>query len=435
VASEEPPAPSSVSNPPQGEELGGVLAELREANERLVDAGVRLEQMAEEARDAQNRAEAANHAKDEFLAALSHELRTPLNAILGWAHLLRHGGLSDDAATRALEVIERNAKLQTRLIADLLQVSQIATGKLELELELVDLASVLTAAIDSLSPTLAAKDILLTSEMEPGIPRVRADPTRVQQVIWNLMSNAVKFTLPHGSIVVTLRQSVAMVEIVVTDSGVGIDPAFVPYMFDRFRQADGTSRRGFGGLGLGLAIVRELMELHGGTVKGESLGTGHGSRFTIAFPIPVFTTGRGQVVPPMSRRSLEDLHILVVEDDPDSRDLLAALLRGCGAEVTAVESVPQALDQFETHPPDLLITDIGLPREDGYSLIQKVRALQAGSGAGRVPAIALTAYAASRDRDRVLASGFQMHVAKPVEPDEFIEAASALVRRSKNPIS
>jgi len=409
-----------------------VLAELREANERLIVAGVRLQQLAEQASAAQNQAEAANHAKDEFLAALSHELRTPLNAILGWTHMLRRGGLSGDAADRALEIIERNAKLQTQLIADLLQVSQIVTGKLRLDVELVDLASLVNVAIDSLQPAVTAKDILLTCQAEPGVPCVLADPARVQQMIWNLVSNAIKFTPRDGRIGVAVRQSGAVVEVLVTDSGVGIESAFVPYMFDRFRQADGTPHRAFGGLGLGLAIVRQLMELHGGTVKGESLGPGHGSTFTLTFPVPAFTTGRDQVATQTSSPSLQGLRVLVVEDEPDSRDLLAALLSAGGAEVTAVESVPQALEQFEGHAPDLLIADIGLPHEDGYSLIRKVRALESES-ANRVPAMALTAYSRPQDRDRVLAAGFQMHVTKPVAPDEFLEAVSTLARRSKNP--
>jgi CheY-like chemotaxis protein len=347
--------------------------------------------------------------------------------------MLRHGGLSGDAAARALEVIDRNAKLQTQLIADLLQVSQVAAGKLRLETELVDLGALVRIALDSLAPALTAKTLELTYEAGPTIPRVLADPARVQQMLWNLVSNAIKFTPRGGTIIVTLRQSEAVVEIAVQDSGIGIEAAFVPYMFDRFRQGDGTSRRGFGGLGLGLAIVRQLMELHGGTVTGESLGPGHGSTFTLAFPIPVPTTGRDLVVPQVSSRSLQGLRVLIVEDDPDSREFLTALLCAGGAEVTAAESVPQALDQFEAHSPDLLVADIGLPHEDGYSLIHKIRALQTRSGTGQVPAIALTAYAGPQDRDRVLAAGFQMHVTKPFAPTEFIEVASAVVRRFRNP--
>jgi signal transduction histidine kinase len=294
-----------------------VLAELREANERLIVAGVRLQELAEQASAAQNRAEAANHAKDEFLAALSHELRTPLNAILGWTHMLRRGGLTGAAADRALEVIERNAKLQTQLIADLLQVSQIVTGKLRLDVEPVDLESLLTVAIDSLQPAVTAKDIVLTWQAAPGIPRVLADPARVQQMIWNLVSNAIKFTPRDGTIQVALRRAGSAVEISVKDSGVGIESEFAPYMFDRFRQADGTAHRAFGGLGLGLAIVRQLMELHGGTVKGESTGKGQGSTFTLTFPVPTLTIEPDQIAPLMSSPSLHGLRVLVVEDEAD----------------------------------------------------------------------------------------------------------------------
>jgi CheY-like chemotaxis protein len=408
-----------------------VLAELREANERLIVAGVRLQELAEQASAAQNRAEAANHAKDEFLAALSHELRTPLNAILGWTHMLRRGGLTGAAADRALEVIERNAKLQTQLIADLLQVSQIVTGKLRLDVEPVDLESLLTVAIDSLQPAVTAKDIVLTWQAAPGIPRVLADPARVQQMIWNLVSNAIKFTPRDGTIQVALRQAGSAVEISVKDSGVGIESEFAPYMFDRFRQADGTAHRAFGGLGLGLAIVRQLMELHGGTVKGESTGKGQGSTFTLTFPVPALTIEPDQIAPLMSSPSLHGLRVLVVEDEADSRDLLAALLGAGGAMVTAVPSVPEALAQFDRDVPDLLIADLGLPHEDGYSLIRQVRALASGS-ADRVPAMALTAYARPEDRDKALAAGFQMHLAKPVAPDDFMDAVSALARRSRN---
>jgi CheY-like chemotaxis protein len=408
-----------------------VLAELREANERLIVAGVRLQELAEQASAAQNRAEAANHAKDEFLAALSHELRTPLNAILGWTHMMRRGGLTGAAADRALEVIERNAKLQTQLIADLLQVSQIVTGKLRLDVEPVDLESLLTVAIDSLQPAVTAKDIVLTWQAAPGIPRVLADPARVQQMIWNLVSNAIKFTPRDGTIQVALRRAGSAVEISVKDSGVGIESEFAPYMFDRFRQADGTAHRAFGGLGLGLAIVRQLMELHGGTVKGESTGKGQGSTFTLTFPVPALTIEPDQIAPLMSSPSLHGLRVLVVEDEADSRDLLAALLGAGGAMVTAVPSVPEALAQFDRDVPDLLIADLGLPHEDGYSLIRQVRALASGS-ADRVPAMALTAYARPEDRDKALAAGFQMHLAKPVAPDDFMDAVSALARRSRN---
>jgi CheY-like chemotaxis protein len=310
-------------------------------------------------------------------------------------------------------------------------VSQIVTGKLRLDVEPVDLESLLTVAIDSLQPAVTAKDIVLTWQAAPGIPRVLADPARVQQMIWNLVSNAIKFTPRDGTIQVALRQAGSAVEISVKDSGVGIESEFAPYMFDRFRQADGTAHRAFGGLGLGLAIVRQLMELHGGTVRGESAGKGRGSTFTLTFPVPALTIEPDQIAPLMSSPSLHGLRVLVVEDEADSRDLLAALLGAGGAMVTAVPSVPEALAQFDRDVPDLLIADIGLPHEDGYSLIRQVRALASGS-ADRVPAMALTAYARPEDRDKALAAGFQMHLAKPVAPDDFMDAVSALARRSRN---
>ncbi|MCA1584488.1 MAG: response regulator [Acidobacteria bacterium] len=433
MAPERKPISSPSDDPSPGSDMDRVLAELREANERLIVAGLRLQQLADHARAAQDQAEAANHAKDEFLAAVSHELRTPLNAILGWTHLLRRGDVTGEAADRALETIERNAKLQTRLISDLLQVSQIVTGQLRLDVEPVDLAPLLTAAINSLQPAVTAKDIILSSHTDPGVARVLADPARVQQMIWNLVSNAIKFTPRNGTSEVALRQAGSAAEISVKDSGIGIEAAFVPYMFDRFRQADGTAHRAFGGLGLGLAIVRQLMELHGGTVKGESSGAGRGSTFTLTFPIPALTIRRDEIDFGISSPSLQGLRVLIVEDEADSRGLLAALLSAGGAIVTAVDSVPEALAQFDVYVPDLLIADIGLPHQDGYSLIRQVRGLECGSAA-RVPAVALTAHARAEDRDEALEAGFQVHIAKPVAPDEFVEAISALARRSKNRI-
>jgi len=433
VAPEIRPINSPVFNSASGRDVDQVLAELREANERLVVAGVRLQQLAEQASAAQAQAEAANQAKDQFLAALSHELRTPLNAIFGWTHLLRQGGLPAEATDHALEVIERNAKMQMQLIEDLLQVSEMVTGKLRLEAELVDLTSLVMVAIDSLLPAVTSKNIRVTCQAEPGMACVLADPMRVLQIVGNLMSNAIKFTPRDGTIGVVARHADAGVEIVVTDSGVGIDPAFVPYMFEPFRQDDRTSHRASSGMGLGLAIVRGLMELHGGTVKGESIGTGQGSTFTLTFPVPAFTPGRDHVAPPSLSPSLQGMRVLVVEDEPDSRDVLATLLSEGGAVVTAVESAPQALEHLEHHRPDLLIADIGLPHEDGYSLIRKVRALESES-ANRVPAMALTAYARPHDRAQAMTAGFQMHMAKPIAPEKFLEAVSTLVRQAKDRI-
>jgi len=295
MATEDTRAKRQPSAPDHNGDLEQVLAELREANERLVTAGVRMQELADEAQRARDEAEAANHAKDEFLAVLSHELRTPLNAILGWTHMLRHAGLTAPAADRALGIIERNAKLQSQLIADLLQVAQIISGKLRLEIEAVDLASLLSAGIDAVRPAASGKAITLESHIEPGVRPVLADAARVQQIIWNVLSNAIKFTPREGHIDLTLKQDGSTAEISINDSGVGIEPDLLPHIFERFRQGDGSSHRVFGGLGLGLAIVRQLMELHGGTVRAESAGTGCGSTFTLRFPIPASTPSRDRI--------------------------------------------------------------------------------------------------------------------------------------------
>jgi signal transduction histidine kinase len=411
------------------EELNRTLAELREANERLVAAGVRMQELADDAQRARYEAEAANRAKDEFLAALSHELRTPLNAILGWTHMLRRGAMSADAAERAVEIIERNAKLQSQLIADLLQVAQIISGKLHLEVEAVDLAPLLEAGIDAFRPAANAKAIALESHIEPGVKQVLADATRVQQILWNLLSNAVKFTPRDGRVDVTLKQDGSTAEISIKDSGVGIEPDFLPHVFERFRQGDGSAHRGFGGLGLGLTIVRQLMELHGGTVQGASSGAGRGSTFTLRFPIPALTASRDSIGPIGGAAWLREVRILVVEDEPDSRDLMVALLTSNGAKVTAVSGAREAVAQLNGHVPDLMIAAIGLPDQDGYELIRQVRSLDNASG---LPAVALTAYAQPTDRDRALEAGFQLHIAKPVHPTEFVHTIGELAHRLRD---
>jgi signal transduction histidine kinase/ActR/RegA family two-component response regulator len=414
-----------------GDELQRALAELRQANERLVSAGVRMQELADEAEDARKAAEEANRAKDEFLATLSHELRTPLNAILGWTHILRHSAVDSATIDRALAIIERNARLQSQLIADLLQVSQIITGKLRLNVEPTDLAPLVEAEIDGAYPAAAAKAISIESHIEPGVGPVLADPSRIQQIVWNVLSNAIKFTPRDGRIQIILRQIGSAAEISVRDSGVGIDGGLLPYVFDRFRQGDGTSHRAFGGLGLGLAIVRQLMQLHGGTVKAESDGDDRGSTFTLTFPIPALTTAaRDHVTRTPGSQLLRGLRVLVVEDEPDSRELMTCLLRGKGAAVTAVSSVREAVAQFNGHAPDLMIADIGLPDQDGYELIRQVRAFE-DSDARSTPAIALTAYVRPQDHEKALAAGFQLHVGKPVDPDDFIGIVADVARHSK----
>ncbi len=383
-------------------------------------------------------AEAANRAKDEFLATMSHELRTPMTSILGWAHLLRTRTFKEDDLARALETIERNARAQTKLIDDLLDISRIMTGKLRLDVQLVNLASVIEAAVDAARPTAAAKSIRFQMLIDPQAGPVSGDTDRLQQIVWNLLTNAVKFTPKGGRVQVRLERINSHIEIIVSDTGKGIDAEFLPHVFDRFRQADGTTTRAHGGLGLGLSIVRQLVELHGGTVNVESAGEGQGATFIVQLPLMVtrrelnnperrHPTAGGSVsfdCPP----SLKGLRILVVDDEADTRDLLRAVLERCDSEVTTVGSAVEALAALEQARPDVIISDIGMPEEDGYSLMGKVRELEAGL-ADRIPAIALTAYARVEDRVRALTAGFQVHVPKPVEPIELVAVVASLAGR------
>jgi PAS domain S-box-containing protein len=383
-------------------------------------------------RDAQE----ANRLKDEFLATVSHELRTPLTAVLGWAHMLRAGQLDDENASRALETIERNARSQAQLIDDLLDVSRIITGKLRLDIRPVDPTSFIDAAIDAVSPAAEAKGVRIQKVMDTGVSAVSGDPARLQQVVWNLLSNAIKFTPRGGRVKVLLERINSHIEITVSDTGAGISEKFLPFVFERFRQADGTTTRLHGGLGLGLAIVRHLVELHGGSVHVESLGEGQGATFTVKLPlITVYERERRQdrvhpaardVLPaPDCPEKLDGLKVLVVDDEADTRELLRAVLGRCGAEVTTAGSAEEALDLLKQSRPDVLVSDIGMPGEDGYELIKKVRALSSEDG-GKIPAIALTAYARAEDRLQVLRAGYQMHVAKPVELTELVAIVATL---------
>ena len=384
----------------------------------------------------------ANRLKDEFLATVSHELRTPLNAMLGWATLLR--GKQLDAATqqRALETIERNARAQNQLIDDLLDVSRIITGKLRLDVRPVVLVSVLEVAIDSIRPAAEAKGIRLQSLLDPAAGPISGDPDRLQQVFWNLLSNAVKFTPKGGRIQLRLERINSHVEITVSDTGQGISPEFLPYVFDRLQQADSTTTRTHGGLGLGLAIVRHLVELHGGHVQVASAGEGQGTTFLVNLPITIFrpeATAQERVHPAVSDTAplldaprLDGVKVLIVDDEADARALLATLLRQSGAVVTVVVSARQALATITqsslAQRPDILVSDIGMPEEDGYMLMRQVRALTPAQG-GSIPAIALTAYARTEDRIKALAAGFQAHVPKPVEPAEFMAVVVNLSER------
>jgi CheY-like chemotaxis protein len=379
--------------------------------------------------------------KDEFLATVSHELRTPLNAILGWAQILRQGHSQPDPEDLAQGVatIERNAKAQAQLVEDLLDVSRIVAGKLRLDVRTVDLAHVIDAAIEACRPAANAKGVKVSRVLDPNTGPVSGDPDRLQQVVWNLLSNAVKFTPRGGTVQVLLQPREGNAEIAVSDTGRGISKEFLPHVFDRFRQADASITRQFGGLGLGLGIVRQLVELHGGTVSASSLGEGKGATFVVALPLMIVEPTRdGDDVPAPHRapardsasQSLRGVRVLVVEDEPDSRWLLERLLTDAGAVVTATSSAAEGFAAFTREPPDVIVGDIGMPEEDGYSMLRRIRAAE--NGHPHVPAIALTALARAEDRRRALMAGYQVHLAKPVEPAELRAAITNLVGR--NPV-
>lgn len=376
------------------------------------------------------RAEEANRTKDEFLAVVSHELRTPLNAMLGWTRMLRSGRLEPERHARALETIERNAVAQTQLIEDLLDITRIVTGKLRLKVDQVDLERIVDAAIETVGPASEARDVRIERRLEPLEHQVTGDAERLQQIVWNLLSNAVKFTPRGGSVVVRVHGDATSTAIEVADTGVGIKPEFLPHVFERFRQADGGTTRSYGGLGLGLAIVKHLVELHGGTITVESEGAGKGTVFRVRLPLvarassPALGPSRrlepadapGQLQGPFPE--LRGLRVLVVEDEADARDLLVALLEQRAVDVRAAASSAEGLEHLTGWTPDVILSDIGMPIEDGFSFIQKVRALPRDRG-GRTPAVALTAYARTEDRRRAMLAGFDMHLAKPIDPDEL----------------
>jgi signal transduction histidine kinase len=385
---------------------------------------------------ARSEAERANRMKDEFLATVSHELRTPLNSIIGWCHALRTGKIDEPTQSRALESIERNARVQAQLIEDILDVSRVITGKLRLNIGPVDLSLVINLAIDSVQLAASSKDLDLKVTLDPSIRHMVGDSGRLQQVIWNLLSNAIKFTPVGGSVEVRLRRAGSDAQISVIDTGQGINPAFLPFVFDRFRQADATITRRHGGLGLGLAIVRHLVELHGGTVGVFSAGDGRGAEFTIRVPLTATSerlktraweqTSWRNADEAFHRYSLEGRRILLVDDDQDTLSMLTELLSRLRAGVQSASSVAEALEILKWYEPDVLVSDIAMPDEDGYALIAKVRALESG-GRKSIHAVALTALVRIEDRTRVLSAGFNMFVPKPVEPDELIPAIANLV--------
>ncbi|HEY0100890.1 MAG TPA: ATP-binding protein [Pyrinomonadaceae bacterium] len=415
-----------------GELNGKKFETLREINSRLLMAAVREQ----EARD---EAEEANQAKDEFLATLSHELRTPLTAMLGWSRMLRTTKLDEAVSAHALEIIERNAEAQVRLIEDMLDVSRIIAGKLRLEVQPFEPESVIKTAVDAVRPAALAKGIQIKCALDSKPTRFSGDQKRLHQVVSNLLTNAVKFTPEGGSVEVRLESTDALVWLSVSDTGQGISPEFLPHVFDRFRQADSGTTRTSGGLGLGLAIVRHLVELHGGTVRAESRGEGQGATFTVELPLTLGQSETGDAQRSAEKTkdvkgafecsgSLEGLHVLVVDDEDDTRELLAFVLEQCGAKVTAVASARQALDALARSKPHVLLSDIGMPGEDGYELIRQVRASVRELGR-KIPAAALTAYTTEGDRERVLSAGFQVHISKPVEPSNLVAIVAHLAGR------
>jgi len=427
----------------RGEVVGTVLV-FRDISERK-RLELEREQLLAAAQAAQKQAEQANRLKDEFLATASHELRTPLTAVVGWSRLLRTGKLDAENSARALESIERNATLQTKLIDDLLDVSRIITGKLTLDRRPIEIAHVVSDAVNTVRPAADAKNIEIETNFDAEAEPVLGDANRLQQVVWNLLSNAVKFTPKNGRIEVALQRVNSEVQVSVGDSGEGISSEFLPYVFDRFSQGDGKTTRPHSGLGLGLAIVRQLVELHGGTVKAHSDGPGRGATFKLRLPVLSInlvpgsrsalsdstlaearaTDGLSIECPPR----LDGVRVLVVDDDFDTRQMLKAVLSECQADVITASSAAEAIKEIQQRKPDVLVSDVGMPEQDGYDLIKQVRETESADNAIRVPALALTAYAKAEDRVRALAGGYQVHLAKPVEPAEFVLVVANLAGR------
>ena len=414
--------------------IGGCIdiTERKEAEENS-GALLKIEQAA--------RAEAERTAllKDEFLATVSHEMRTPLTAMLGWVQLLRNGSLPSETVPQALETIERNARAQAKLIDDLLDMSRILSGRLRLDVQKVNLIDIVEGAIAAAEPAAAAKKIRINSQLDVEFPFVSGDSSRLQQVTWNLLNNAIKFTPAAGEVNVKVERAGSQLEITVADTGEGIDPQFLPHVFERFRQQDASTSRKHQGLGLGLAIVKQLVELHGGSVRATSPGIGQGSSFIVRLPLAAaFINDRpAEKVAARSDRlpdsqllpSLLGTKILVVDDDDDARELLRSILAQSGASVRTAASAAEAMEQFDSRPPNILISDIGMPHEDGYELIKQVRAREREAGSIRIPALALTAFARSDDRRKAINAGFHMHLAKPVEPSELVTVVASLVKR------
>ena len=444
--------------------VDGVMTALRDADGTLVGfsklmrdvtdrwrADEERRHLLEQERQARAAAEEANRLKEEFLATLSHELRTPLNAIVGWTQILRtgsrRGNLAPDDLGEGLTIIDRNARAQTQIIEDILDMSRVVSGKLRLDVQRVDLAAVVRAGVDTVQPAASARGVGLRAILDPNAGLVGGDPSRLHQVFWNLLSNAVKFTPKGGQVQVLLERVNSHVEVSVTDTGTGIDPAFLPHVFDRFRQADASTTRRHGGLGLGLAIVKQLVELHGGSVRAKSPGNGQGSTFTVTLPLTAVDADPKPLTEPVDRPTPEEprvaepsasvplagVTVLVVDDEPDARRVVQRMLESSGAVVEAAGSAAEAIERLRSRVPAVLVSDVGMPDEDGYSLIRRVRALPPAQG-GQVHAAALTAYARTADRVQALEAGFQMHLTKPVDPAELIATVAALARMATSAV-
>ena len=414
------------------------VSQQKETETALAHADEERERLLVSERTARGEAERAGRVKDEFLATLSHELRTPLNAIVGWCEILLRTGIAHTSDTmEALKTIERNAQAQAQIIADILDMSSIMAGKVRIDVQPVDLANVVRSAVETVRPAAEAKGVKLEATFGSSDIALAGDPNRLQQVFWNLLSNAVKFTPRGGQIAVELDRVESHLEVKVKDSGKGITTDFLPHVFDRFRQADSSTTRQHGGLGLGLSIVKQLVELHGGTVSAQSEGAGKGTLFVVTLPVraleseaelprgPRSAAGGSGTRSTLPRDELAGIRVLVVDDEPDARALVKRLLEDYGAKVTAAGSVPEAFAHFQANVPDVVVSDIGMPGEDGYSFVKRIRALAPNKG-GSVPALALTAYARPEDHGRSLLAGFQMHISKPVNPSELVTKVKIL---------
>lgn len=409
----------------------------RRAEEALREQARRRTALVDAERAARSEAERMSRLKDEFLATLSHELRTPLTAILGWSNVLQSKG--DDAAQvrRGLQAIERNARAQARLIEDLLDMNRIVSGKLRLDAAPTELAPVIAAAVEAVRPSALAKSMHVEQNLARGVPAVLGDAARLQQVVWNLLANAIKFTPAGGTVSVALRAEGHEVAVAVRDSGAGIEPSFLPHVFDRFRQADASTTRRHGGLGLGLSIVKQLVELHGGKVQAESAGAGQGATFTVRLPAAEQPHARasgaahapGPIAPvAFGALRLDGVKVLVLDDEADARELIGHVLRECGAEVASAGSANEALALLDATRPDVVVSDVGMPDTDGYEFVHRLRSLSPAHG-GATPAVAVTAFARAEDRSRALDAGFQVHLSKPIEPHQLVATVVSLAQR------